>query len=145
VTIQLNATGDTVWTIYGIDTPTRVGKDGSIVAQDSYDDEPVGPITANTYEVIGWGYDSCGVPFAVWYETPLPNSTIPIFDIVSRSDQGPSDLTLKSIFEAVTALDDPVVSDLASKSKKLIQNGARDGLPFPTCNASCQTNENLPF
>ncbi|KAN0112531.1 hypothetical protein V8E51_005482 [Hyaloscypha variabilis] len=125
---------------YGVDTPTVIN--GQPVP-DSYTYVPTPPLTFanNTWEVIAWGYDSDGVPYAVVYETPADGGLVgPSLDIISRSDKGPSKPTLDAIYDGINDLHNDALSAVLKIVVKLTQNGGRNGELFPSCNATCQTN-----
>ncbi|KAF4630705.1 hypothetical protein G7Y89_g7440 [Cudoniella acicularis] len=125
---------------YGIDTPTVIN--GQIIP-DSYTYVPTAPLSFanNTWEVLAWGYDSNGVPYAAVYETPADAGfTGPSLDIISRDDNGPSKPTLDGIYDAIKYLKNSQLDALLSSVVKLPQNGARDGQPYPSCNATCMMN-----
>lgn len=125
---------------YGIDTPTFIN--GKAVP-DSYTYVPTGALAFanNTWEVIAWGYDGKGVPFAVVYETPAAAGAVGAsLDIISRDDDGPSKETLKEIEDGVKALHDSQLNSLLASVVKLTQNGGRNGQLYPSCNATCMTN-----
>jgi hypothetical protein len=97
---------------YGIDTPTVIN--GKPVP-DSYTCVPTGPLAFanNTWEVIAWGYDSNGVPYAVAYETPADGGLVgPSLDIISRDDNGPSKLTLDVIYDGIKGLHNQQLDNL---------------------------------
>jgi len=129
---------------YGVDTPTLIN--GQPVP-DSYTYIPTPPLTFanNTWEVIAWGYDSDGVPYAVVYETPADGGIVgPSLDIISRSDKGPSKPTMDAIYDGISDLHNDALTALLKIVVKLPQNGARNGELFPSCNATCQTNGMFP-
>jgi len=123
---------------YGIDTPTVIN--GALVP-DSYAYVPTAPLAFanNTWEVIAWGYDSNGVPYAVVYETPDAGIG-PSLDIMSRDDDGPSKDTLNAIYAGVKSLYNEALNALLASVVKLPQNGGRNGELYPSCNATCVTN-----
>ncbi|KAE8443026.1 hypothetical protein EG329_002420 [Mollisiaceae sp. DMI_Dod_QoI] len=125
---------------YGIDTPTVIN--GQAIP-DSYTYVPTGPLVFanNTWEVMAWGYDSNGVPFAAVYETPIPGGLEGAsLDIISRDDNGPSKATLNAIYDGIKGLKNPQLNTLLASVVKLNQNGARNGQLYPSCNATCMTN-----
>lgn len=125
---------------YGIDTPTVIN--GAPVP-DSYTYIPTPPLAFanNTWEVIAWGYDSEGVPYAVVYETPEDGGLIgPVLDIISRSDKGPTKATLDAIYDGINDLHNDALDVLLKAVVVLPQNGARNGELYPSCNATCQAN-----
>jgi len=129
---------------YGVDTPTVIN--GQPVP-DSYTYVPTPPLifANNTWEVIAWGYDSDGVPYAVVYETPADGGLVgPSLDVISRSDKGPSKPTLDAIYDGINDLHNDALSAVLKIVVKLTQNGGRNGELFPSCNATCQTNGTLP-
>lgn len=133
----LNETlGDTVWPLWGIDTRLEIN---GTEAVDAYHYVPTGPMAFanNTYSTIAWGYGEFGVPFLVVYEEYLGSGWL---DIFSRSDKGPSNRTLDAIYEGIQSLGSDALNTLVPQVAKLVQDGSRDGLSYPTCNATCQTN-----
>lgn len=125
---------------YGIDTPTVIN--GKPIP-DSYTYVPSGPLAFanNTWEVIAWGYDSNGVPYAVLYETPADAGLVgPALDIISRDDDGPSKATLNAIYDGIKDLQNSQLNTLLASVVKLNQNGGRNGELYPSCNTTCMTN-----
>jgi len=114
-----------VWALYGIDS--RMVIDNTTL-RDSYDYKPSGAFAFafNSWEVIAWGYDCEGVPYAVVYETPA-FQTPAAFDIISRSDKGPTKNTIDMIHRAVADLRNNELSGMLAQVKKLVQNGGRNG------------------
>lgn len=135
----LNGSGDTVFFEYGLDY--LVTANGT-TAHDAYAYFPTGPLSSenNTWEVISWGYDLDGVPFAVMYETPAFREGAASLDIISRDVRGPNAITLSWILEAVKALRNSALTSLVGNVQKLVQDGGRNRQPWPICNATCQTN-----
>jgi hypothetical protein len=128
----------TIFGIYGVDTPTSLG---SSLVRDSYSFQPTGPLAlgANSWEVIGWGYDEAGVPWAALFETAanVPGQTEAL-DIISRRASGPSRTTLKMLYNAINGLKNADLAGLLKSVKKLTQNGGRDGcMLFPWRCFSC--------
>ena len=133
----------TVYMIYGIDTPTVVQ---DTPQRDTYNFVPTPPLSAdnNTWEVISWGYDEVGVPYSVLYETAAAAQTEGVFDIISRSDKGPSQETLRLINATVKAMGNQEVITLLGQVEPLTQDGSRIGELDPICNATCLTNGECP-
>jgi hypothetical protein len=115
-----------VWKIYGVDTRTVVAGN---ITRDSYNYVPAGPLdfAGNIWEVIAWGYDKGGVPYAVVYETEADGQISPAFDIISRNDNDPSQDTVDAINEAVRRIKNAQLSALLAAVKNLEQNGGRNG------------------
>jgi hypothetical protein len=116
----------TVWKIYGVSTRTVLAGN---ITRDSYYYVPAGPLdfVSLTWEVIAWGYDKGGVPYAVVYETEADGQIPPAFDIISRNDNGPSRDTLDAINEAVKGIKNAQLSAMLAAVKNLEQNGGRNG------------------
>ena len=124
---------------YGIDIPTV--EDGRLVP-DSYFYDPIGPLAAanETWEVIAWGYDSNSVPYMVIYETAMHGGLGgPWLDITSRDDNGPSKLTLDTIYQGIKGLHNNRLYKLLPSLMKLKQDGGQNGQRYPSCNATCMT------
>ncbi|TAQ90000.1 hypothetical protein B7494_g1671 [Chlorociboria aeruginascens] len=140
----LNSSDSTVWAIYGVDNRTVVNGE---TASDCYDFHPTGDYAPffNTYEIIAWGYDESGVPFSVLYETAAAGQTTPSFDIISRSDSGPSNSTLTAIYAGVAAVHSDALNALIPNVMPIAQNGGRNGQPYPTCDALCESNTVNPY
>jgi len=135
----LNGSGDTIFFEYGLDY--LVTANGS-TAHDAYAYFPTGLLSSenNTWEVISWGYDLDGVPFAVMFETESLHEGSTSLDIIARGISGPNPITLSWILAAVKALGNPLLAPLVDNVKKLVQDGGRNGQPWPICNATCMTN-----
>jgi hypothetical protein len=136
----LNSTDNTVWEIYGIDTPAIVQ---GAPERDSYYFNPTGELAFgyNKYEFIAWGYDRDGVAWFVMSETvPGDTTTLATLDIGSRSDKGPNEETMELIREAMVQLGNEELLAVMSNVTKLVQDGGRTGQLWPACNATCQTN-----
>lgn len=114
------------------------------VQRDEYAYAPTGPISfaGNVYKILAWGYDASGVPFAVLYETKSAGQTEDSFDVISRSNKGPSQVTLEMIWGAVNASGNASLVQLKNEARgmKIVQDGGRDGQEYPLCNATCETN-----
>lgn len=125
----------TEYLFYGIDTPMAPA------FGDAYNYVPTGPLAIenNTWEVIAWGYDSAAVPYAVLYETPAYRS-VPCLDFLSRDERGIAKDTYQSLKEGVKDLRNSALNSLLADVVKLVQNGGRNGQPYPTCNATCMLN-----
>jgi len=132
-------------TAFGIDTPRRAN-DPSLGPEFDLVFDFVGSgnlaTTQNSWELLAWGYDSCGDGYMVIYETPVINSTdFPAgLDIESRADTGPTPKTLTAIFSALKALGNSDLSALVDETVALVQDGARRGMPPVVCDATCVNN-----
>lgn len=137
------ANSSQIFLSYGIDTPSIVG---GIKQHNSYHWVPPPPmnIVNNTWEVISWGYDAVSVPYVVLYETPGVGQNQSAFDIISRSDKGVTPKTMHAINDGLVTLGNQELITLAGQAKPLRQDGARDGSLYPICNATCQSNGELP-
>jgi hypothetical protein len=136
-----NSSDTTLYYIYGVDFPTVTD---NITQHDEYDWKPTGALAFafNTFKVIAWGYDEEGVPYAALYETKSLGQTEESFDIISRSDKGPSGATLSMISKAVDYLGIASLTALKNEAMEvaLLQDGARVGQPYPLCNSTCMMN-----
>ncbi len=134
----------TILTAYGIDTPRRsTNKTLGLEWDQVYDFAATGAIQAvnNTWELLAWGYDTCGVGYMVIYETPVVASGAPAgLDIEARSDVGPSHQTLRDIFEALRGLGNAELTSLVGQIVPLVKNGARRGMSPVVCDAACLNN-----
>jgi hypothetical protein len=130
---------DTVFTSYGIDTPT------SIPAVYSYAGTGVLQGATDFLEILAWGYDCDGVGYRVSYSTLTTLTNTPAsVDVLSRRDKGPDRATLNQIQATLVALGNANITALAEKIGPAVQDGARDGLPpVVQCDAACQSNEDL--
>jgi hypothetical protein len=142
VTYQYHNSSDTtLYYMYGVDFPTVTD---NITQHDEYDWKPTGPLAFafNTYKVIAWGYDEDGVPYAALYETKSLGQTEESFDIISRSDKGPSNSTLAMISRAVDDLGIASLTKLKNEAMTapLVQDGERVGQMYPLCNSTCMAN-----
>ncbi len=133
--ILLNDSTSTVHYSYGVDTPVAG-------VADVYHSQPNAPLAFanNTWSVIAWGYDSDSVPYVVLHETPAGGQGSASLDFASRRRQGIEKTTYKMLKEGVRGLASNELNGLLTDVKVLIQDGARDGLPWPACNATCMTN-----
>jgi hypothetical protein len=122
----------TEYLFYGVDTPT---------VRDAYHYQPTGPLAIenNTWEVMAWGYDSAAVPFAVLHETAAYRA-VPFLDFISRDECGIQHDTFEALKEGVKSLRNSVLDKMLGGVTKLVQNGATNGQPYPTCNATCMVN-----
>jgi hypothetical protein len=80
----------------------------------------------------------------VLYETAAAAQTEGVFDIISRSDKGPSQETLRLINATVKAMGNQEVITLLGQVEPLTQDGGRIGELYPICNATCMTNGECP-
>ncbi|KAJ9639679.1 hypothetical protein H2204_003750 [Knufia peltigerae] len=112
------------------------------IAVDAYHSVPAGSLASqnNTYEIIGWGYDSNDAAFIVVFETPTASQTVPSLDIFSRDPSGPSDDTLNAIKVGIKTFGNQHLVDLLRNVTKTPQDGGRAGDTWPSCNATCRTN-----
>jgi hypothetical protein len=117
---------------YGFDSP---------IVTNAYTYIPTGLIANynNTWTVIAWGYDSMGVPYSVLYETAAYQS-VPYLDFISRDECGIQDDTFQLLQDGVRHLNNIELNSLLANVTKLTQSGARNGQPYPSCNATCMTN-----
>ncbi|KIW30520.1 uncharacterized protein PV07_06259 [Cladophialophora immunda] len=122
---------------YSLDTAIADGGDGA------YHSVPTGSLAPqnNTYEVISWGYDSEGVGFVVVYETPAASETAASLDIFSRAPSGPTNDTLDAIQTGIQKLGNKKLIDLLKDVTRTPQDGGRKNDPWPSCNATCRTND----
>ncbi len=139
-----NLSNPTIYEIYGVDNPLLVG---NTAARDAYDFRPTGFYAPynNTWQVIGWGYDGRGIPWAVMYEDASQSQPGPSFDIISRSDNGPEKRTLDLIHARVKEFKNEVLTSLLNSTVQLVQDGGRNGQSWPTCNATCMQNRKTPY
>lgn len=129
---------DTVFTSYGIDTPT------SIPAVYSFAGTGLLKGANDSLEVLAWGYDCRGVGYRVSYSSLTTLTQTPAsIDVLSRSDKGPDSATLSKIQDALVAFGDASITALAKRIGPALQDGARDGLPPVQCDAACKNNEDL--
>lgn len=134
----------TIYTAYGIDTPRRSTQESLGPEWDHvYDFAGTGAIAAvnNTWELLAWGYDTCGVGYMVIYETAVAANDSPSsLDIESRLDVGPSHETLVEIYEQLRGLGSEELTNLVEETVQLVQNGDRRGLGPVSCDAACINN-----
>jgi hypothetical protein len=117
-----------------------------MLGPNSYHSVPAGELKAqdNAWEIIGWGYDCEGVPRAAVFETKAKSGTTESLDIVSRSDKGPSAVTLGMIRETVRGLQNQRLGVLERGLIRTVQDGERNGMGWPGCNETCRSNGELP-
>jgi hypothetical protein len=130
---------DTVYTSYGVDTPT------SIPAVYSYASTGVLQGANDTLEVLAWGYDCHGVAYRISYSTLTSLTQTPAsIDVLSRTDKGPDSVTLSKIQHALVAFGDATITALAESISPAVQDGGRDGQPpIETCDDTCKSNSDL--
>ncbi|CAL1699618.1 unnamed protein product [Somion occarium] len=138
------ANSTTILTEHTIDTPRR-SKDPSLGPEwDAvYDTVGTGNMAAvnNTWELLAWGYDTCGDGYLVIYETATPIIRSPSgLDIESRSENGPSPETLADIFVELLALNNTELSELVKGTVKQVVDGRRWGMSPVECDAHCVNN-----
>lgn len=134
----------TIITSYGIDTPrrssdTRLGLEWEAV----FDFQGVGAMstTNNSWAVLAWGYDTCGIPYFVAYESEIADINDPPGLVIhSRSDQGPTKETLAEIFSSLRAVGNKEITALVEQTKPTIQDGERRGQAPVVCNDACVNN-----
>ena len=134
----------TVATFYVIDTPHRSSNTSLGIEWDAvFDFQGVGAISTinSSWAILAWGYDTCGLPFFVMYQTETASITSsPDLDILSRSDQGPTKETLVEILRSLRALGDEGITALVGQIKPTIQDGKRRGQPPVVCDEACVDN-----
>ena len=85
-----------ILTTFGYDIPDPI--DPNSVA-DFFPTGPLGPLN-NSDEIIAWGYDTDGLSYLVVYETAVVAEPAPPgIDVFSRSETGPSNVTLQAIIQ----------------------------------------------
>ncbi len=133
--ILLNDSTSTVHYSYGVDTPVAG-------VADVYHSQPNAPLAFanNTWSVIAWA--TTQIRCRMWCCTRHPPAVkgAPSLDFASRRRQGIEKTTYKMLKEGVRGLASNELNGLLTDVKVLIQDGARDGLPWPACNATCMTN-----
>ncbi|KAI0077401.1 hypothetical protein K474DRAFT_1674933 [Panus rudis PR-1116 ss-1] len=143
-TYQLANSSDTIYSLFGTDMPRRssnktLGPEWDAV----YDWTAGGSLSSimTTSEILAWGYDSCGAAYTATYATvtSMPNLS-PSLIISSRSDKGPSEDTLHAVFEALSCLGNAELAGSVNRTRKHVQNGARDCLPPYECDTACVNN-----
>lgn len=134
----------TIHTAYGIDTPRRSNQKSLGPEWDHvYDFVGAGALSAvnNTWELLAWGYDTCGIGYLVIYETPVAATGAPAgLDIESKIDTGPSKETLREIYSALRGLGNEELTRLVGQTVPLVQNGARTGVDPVVCGVDCLNN-----
>lgn len=142
------ANDSTVVTAYGIDTPRRSNDPSLGPEWDSvYDFDGTGALASvnNSWELLAWGYDTCGDAYTIIYETPVVAiNSLSGLDIDSRSEHRPSPKTLEGIYDALTHLNNTELTELVRTTRKLVVDGRRTELPPVECDARCVDNTNLP-
>jgi hypothetical protein len=144
VTYQFPGSNNT-YSFSGLDTPATTNSSAApTVEKDTYSYVPNGAAFAsdgNSFSVIAWGYDNNSVAYAVLYESPTTNGQEgAVFDIISRSDNGPDQITLNLIYQAVNATGNSALISLKNGATPLKQDGGRNGQGYPTCDAACLAN-----
>jgi hypothetical protein len=144
VTYQFPGSNNT-YSFAGLDTPaTTNSSNAPTIEKDTYNYVPNGAAFAsdgNSFSVIAWGYDNNSVAYAVLYESPTLNGQLgAVFDIISRSDNGPDQVTLNLIYQAVNATGNSALISLKNGATPLKQDGGRNGQGYPTCDAACLAN-----
>lgn len=133
-----------IHTAYGIDTPRRSTQKSLGPEWDHvYDFMGAGALSAvnNTWELLAWGYDTCGHRYLVIYETPVAASGAPAcLDLQVETDTTPSPETLQEIFHALRKLENEDLSRLVDQTIPLVQNGARNGMGPVECGVDCINN-----
>ncbi len=137
----------TIQTVYAIDTPRRSTQKSLGPGWDYVHDYAPArgiPGFSNAWEFLAWGYDTWGVGYIVLYEAPVASAGISAcFDILSRSDIGPSRDTLEGIHKALRGLGNADLTGLVGQIIPLVQNGARRGMDPVACDAACLNNTGL--
>ena len=116
---------DTIYTSYGIDTPNP--RSSAVL---EYAGTGILEGATSEYSLLAWGCDIEGIPYYVSYSsaTKLTNTPAGI-DIMSTSDKGLDDATVDAVVQGLKNLCNKEVLDLVGALTKMIQDGARDGLP----------------
>lgn len=127
----------TIITAYGFDTPRA--SLGPFVFD--YVGTGVFDVINNTWELMAWGYDTCGNGYFLNYETPVAATGAPAdLDIQSRVEDGPSEETLQELIKGVEALGNDELTKLAQQLTKLPIDGRRSGKPPVVCDEACVEN-----
>ena len=137
-------TSSMIITSYGISTPLRsLDKTLGSEWDAAFHFQGVGAMasTNNSWAILSWGYDKCGIPYFVAWESEIVTvGQPPALDIHVRSDEGPTEETMKEIIASLKALGNEAITDLAERTVPLVQDGERRGLPPVVCDAACQNN-----
>ncbi len=97
--------------------------------------------TNNTWAVLSWGYDTCGIPFFVAYESEIVAvGNPPALDIESKSEEGPTKETLNEILTSLKALGNKEITALVKQVAATVQDGERRGRAPVACDAACVNN-----
>lgn len=130
---------ETVFTTYGVDTPDAYPS--------VYNFTGTGILANATdfLEILAWGEDCRGNGYRISYSTLTAFTKTPAsLDVLSRSKLGPDNTTLNKIRHALIAFGNQDITKLANAMVPALQDSGRDGQPpLQTCDASCQSNEDL--
>jgi hypothetical protein len=129
---------DTVYTSYGIDTPsTRPGWSAVL----DYVGTGILANATSQYTILAWGCDSTGTPYYASYSSAAAASQTPAgIDVFSTSDKGLDQATVDALFTALKQLPNEDVQSLLRGMTRTVQDGGREGKPrvsFVMCECGC--------
>jgi hypothetical protein len=136
-----NATlNEMILTAFGYDTPL------TNIAPSVYRFDGTGYLSgvSNIWEETAWGYDTKGVGYRVEYETAVVGEG-PCVNILSREETGPSQETLKEIFNSMRELyaGNESLLELVQNVTQLVVDGRRTATAPVACDMSCVDNADL--
>ncbi|KAM7184804.1 hypothetical protein V8F20_012049 [Naviculisporaceae sp. PSN 640] len=138
---QLTGTDSTIYTTYGLETPISP----AFPFAWNYTGSGILSQATDFLEILAWGTDCNGVGYRVSHSTYTAFTNTPAtLDILSRSVDGPDPITLANLQSALIGLGNCEITARAEAWVAALHDTDRDGLPpVETCDAQCQTNENL--
>jgi hypothetical protein len=118
---------DTIYTSYGIDTPSSRPGWSAVL-----DYAGTGILAGGTsqYSLLAWGCDSTQTPYYASYSSAAEATNTPAgIDIFSTSDKGVDGATLAALVKALKSLPNKEIQGLMATLTKTVQDGGRNGKP----------------
>jgi hypothetical protein len=113
----------TIYTTYGIDTPHTTWS-----AVLDYAGTGILEGATSQYSLLAWGCDGKRVPYYVSYSTATKLTATPAgIDVMSTSDEGVEEATVRVLFEKLRALDNAEIRGLVGSLTRMVQSGERRG------------------
>jgi hypothetical protein len=129
----------TIYTTYGIDTPHPIWP-----AVLDYAGTGILEGATSQYSLMAWGCDEHRVPYYVSYSTATALTATPAgIDIMSTSDEGVGEGTVRVLFEMLGELESEEIVGLVGSLTRMVQDGGRRGMERMRCDEECKTNRNL--
>jgi hypothetical protein len=113
----------TIYTTYGIDTPHPTWP-----AVLDYTGTGILEGATSQYSLLAWGCDDKRVPYYVSYSTATELTATPAgIDIMSTSDEGVEEATVRVLFEKLGALENAEIRGLVGNLRRMVQDRQRRG------------------